>query len=61
MINARVKELRKLERWKNTGDTTTWFPNLKQKHCRNFVQFDIDGFYPAITADYRERKTPVAR
>ena len=53
-INARVKELTKLEQWKNTGDATTWFTNRKQKHCRNFIQFDIDGFYPAITAELLE-------
>ena len=50
-INSRIKEITKLEQWKNTGEATTWFTNLRQKHSRIFIQFDIDGFYPNISEE----------
>ena len=45
------KTLQNLTNGKNDSEVINWFINQKQKHSKNFVQWDIDSFYPSINED----------
>ncbi|XP_065645218.1 uncharacterized protein LOC136075711 [Hydra vulgaris] len=40
-----------LQQWKNTIDVINWFSIIENKNDCTFIQFDINDFYPSITAD----------
>ena len=51
---SEIKEKTKLTQFKNTKAVLEWFQGLKQKHKLNFIQFDVENFYPSITEELLE-------
>ena len=41
--------------WKSTSDVLTWFKDLKDLKNAQFLKFDIQEFYPSITAELLDR------
>ena len=41
--------------WKSTTDVLTWFKDLKDLQNARFLKFDIQEFYPSITAELLDR------
>ena len=50
-LNVKLKKVTNHNQWKNDSEVIDWFVNQKQKHSKNFVQWDIDSFYPSITEE----------
>ena len=48
-INRTVREKTKSNQWRSTKDVISWFKNIENKPKNNFIQCDIDNFYPSIT------------
>ena len=48
-INERIREETKLNQWRNTKEALTWFNNIKDKERKEFIQCDIEDFYPSIS------------
>ena len=44
-----IRSKTKMNQWKNTCSTVTWFENLPNKKNLHFIQFDIVNFYPSIS------------
>ena len=54
-LNKKVRAKTGLVQWKNTDSTISWFKNLEEKNTLTFLQFDIDSYYPSITAELLDR------
>ena len=39
----------KVNQWKNTLDTISWFKNINSKKQSSFVNFEVERFYPSIS------------
>ena len=50
-INTSLRNLIKLNQWKNTREVVEWFKNITNKQKHKFIVFDIKDFYPTITKD----------
>ena len=50
-INDKVRSQLGLQQWRSTEDTITWFKNIPNKKNLEFIQFDIEDFYPSISED----------
>ena len=48
-INQKLRDILKINQWKNTQGVVDWFKNLQNKKKMNFVVFDIENFYPFIS------------
>ena len=48
-INKQLRNILKLNQWKNTGAVIEWFSNIENKESCAFIQLDIKDFYPSIT------------
>ena len=48
-INSQVREAEGLQQWRNTAETLNWFKEIKNKKFQQFIQLDIQEFYPSIT------------
>ena len=48
-INQKLRDILKINQWKNTQGVVDWFKNLKNKKKLKFVVFDIENFYPSIS------------
>ena len=48
-INSKVREMTKLNQWKNTSDVINWFTNIPDMQKNSFASFDIDSFDSSIT------------
>lgn len=51
---SEIKEKTKLTQFKNTKAVLEWFQGSKQKHKLDFIQFDVENFYPSITEELLE-------
>ena len=50
-INTSLRNLIKVNQWKDTREVIEWFKNIKNKQKHKFILFDIKDFYPTITKD----------
>ena len=50
-INTSLRNLIKVNQWKDTREVIEWFKNIKNKQKHKFIVFDIKDFYPTITKD----------
>ena len=41
--------------WRNTTEAISWFKEIKDKHRKSFISFDIVDFYPSITEDLLDK------
>ena len=41
--------------WRKTADVLEWLKNVENKERATFIQFDIDNYYPSITAELLEK------
>ena len=54
-INKNIVTKTKANLWQNTNTVIQWFNNIKDKHQKSFLIFDIVSFYPSITAELLKR------
>ena len=50
-INTSLRNLIKVNQWKDTREVIEWFKNITNKQKNKFIVFDIKDFYPTITKD----------
>ena len=50
-INTSLRNLIKVNQWKDTKEVIEWFKNITNKQKHKFIVFDIKDFYPTITKD----------
>ena len=50
-INTSLRNLIKVNQWKDPREVTEWFKNITNKLKHKFIVFDIKDFYPTITKD----------
>ena len=50
-INTSLRNLIKVNRWKDTREVIEWFKNITNKQKHKFIVFEIKDFYPTITKD----------
>ena len=48
-INEELREKTKLKQWRNTEQVIEWFKAIDKKQTKQFLQLDIEEFYPSIT------------
>ena len=48
-ISSKIREMTKLNQWKNTSEVINWFTNIPNMQKYSFASLDIDSFYPSIT------------
>ena len=60
-INKGVLSHVQANQWKNTKSVINWFSNIRGKRHCTFMQFDIDSFYPSISADLFDKALDFAR
>ena len=49
-INKTLRSKLNLKQWQNSSEVIDWFKNIQQKSLYTFTVFDIQEFYPSITA-----------
>ena len=47
----RIREISKLNQWKNTYSVLEWFEALENKENMSFIIFDVEKFYPSISKE----------
>ena len=50
-INTTLRNLIKVNQWKDTREVIEWFKNITNKQKHKFIVFYIKDFYPTITKD----------
>ena len=50
-INSMIRFASDLKQWRSTTDVIEWFKNIQFKTRRQFLQLDIEEFYPSITEE----------
>jgi hypothetical protein len=60
-INNILRKKLNLNQWKNTTDVINWFSIINYKKDCTFIQFDINDFYPSITADILDKTIAFAK
>ena len=48
-IVANVSRKTEVDQYCNTATVISWFKNLRGKHMRKFIKFDVAEFYPSIS------------
>ena len=48
-INKLLITFTHANQWKNTSSVIDWFKNIPNKRQSNFMQFDVEDFYPSIS------------
>ena len=54
-LNRKIRAKANLTQWRNTDSTIKWFKDLDNKGSLSFLQFDIDSYYPSITAELLDK------
>ncbi len=60
-INKEIVKIKKINQWKNTNSVISWFNNIKEKQNTAFIAFDIEAFYPSITAELFDKAIQFAK
>ena len=48
-INQKIREKTGLQQWRSTKEAIEWFKNIDNKEKMEFIQCDIEDFYPSIS------------
>ena len=48
-INNKLKNIIRLNQWKDTSEVINWFNKIEEKSKDTFIVFDIKDFYPSIS------------
>ena len=51
VINREVHDSTGLTQWRSTGEALKWFSDIKDKHKKRLIQFDVVEFYPSISEE----------
>ena len=54
-INDKLRDNLDVNQWKNTTDVLNWFQKIENKERATFLQFDIENYFPSITAELLEK------
>ena len=54
-INRIIRTETQMNQWQNTSEAISWFKEIKDKHRKSFISFDIVDFYPSITEDLLDK------
>ena len=54
-VNSDMKTAIEANQWTNSHSVIKWFQNLSSKNELQFVQFDIESFYPSISPNLFEK------
>ena len=54
-INRIITTQTQINQWRNTSEASSWFQEIKHKHPKSFISFDIVEFYPSITEDLLDK------
>ena len=60
-INKQLLLKTQINQWKNTHTVIDWYKQIRGKRRCSFMQFDIDNFYPSITAELFEKAVTFAK
>ena len=60
-INKKLLLSTKVNQWKNTQSVIDWFSQIRGKRRCTFIQFDIENFYPSITAELFDKAIAFAK
>ena len=60
-INNRLRDITKLQQWKNTQAVLQWFSDVTDKNDKTFIKFDIVEFYPSISEDLLSKAITFAK
>ena len=60
-INEKIREKTNLQQWNCTGQAIEWFNNIQNKNQMEFIQCDIESFYPSISQSLLEDSIEFAR
>ena len=50
-INLNLRNVTKVNQWKNTNEVISWFKSIKNKQNFKFISFDIKDFYPIFSKE----------
>ena len=51
VIMREVRDSTGLTQWRSTGEALKWFSDIKDKHKKRLMQFDVVEFYPSISEE----------
>merc|ERR1712105_94809 len=54
-LNNKLRAKFNFNQWRSTGDVIKWLKKLENKDRVTFIQFDIDNYYPSITAELLDK------
>ena len=54
-INNIIRTQTQMNQWRNTSEAISWFKEIKDKHRKSFISFDIIDFYPSISEDLLDK------
>ena len=54
-ITSRLRNITSLNQWRSTGDVLSWFESSCVPGRVQFIQFDIESFYPSISEGILDR------
>ena len=54
-INSIIRTQTQVNQWRNTSEAISWFKEIKDKHRKSFISFDVVDFYPSITEDLLDK------
>ena len=60
-INNRLRDITKLQQWKNTQAVLQRFSDVTDKNDKTFIKFDIVEFYPSISEDLLSKAITFAK
>ena len=60
-VNKKIREITKANQWVCSKEVVSWFHEIQDKKNSTFIKFDIDAFYPSITASLFAKAIEFAR
>ena len=60
-INSKIREKSGLQQWQSTNQAIEWFNSIENKQSKEFIQCDIESFYPTITESLLEQSLEFAQ
>ena len=60
-VNKKIREMTGANQWVCSKQVVNWFHEIQDKKNSTFIKFDIDAFYPSITADLFAKSIAFAR
>ena len=60
-INKNLKNIMKVNQWKDSSEVITWFKQIDDKSKHKFIIFDIKDFYPSISKSLLQKALEFAK